>query len=304
MKRIIYSLYIDIPKEMLDYQPPYLGDTLPKTERTKLLFQEWSPWLTKMHEQYADKIGVDYKLFIADKKYLDYQAWFQNKYPQITGYNIVNFYKLHLLYELANEYDEILYLDFDAVPVTAENFFDVWNLNDGIAIKTSTDRAVQFLEHILFDERQRKKFGKASNRSPTAKYWNQRAMVLYDGIDGDYSQVFNTGIIGINREHLNRLNYFDDFDYVMNMMDELKEDDNGMWPDYVRSMFGWDNETIWGYKTMLNKVPTQLLDNDWHMFFDKTSHIQREAKIIHVVNKRFSYVKSWCKENNIQHLYE
>ena len=67
MKRIIYSLYIDIPKEMLDYQPPYLGDTLPKTERTKLLFQEWSPWLTKMHEQYADKIGVDYKLFIADK---------------------------------------------------------------------------------------------------------------------------------------------------------------------------------------------------------------------------------------------
>ena len=69
-------------------------------------------------------------------------------------------------------------------------------------------------------------------------------------------------------------------------------------------MFGWVNETIWGYKTMLNKVPTQLLDNDWHMFFDKTSHIQEEAKIIHIVNKRFSYVKSWCKENNIQHIYE
>ena len=33
----------------------------------------------------------------------------------LTAYNIVNFYKIHLLYELSKNYDEILYLDFDVV---------------------------------------------------------------------------------------------------------------------------------------------------------------------------------------------
>ena len=37
---MIYSLYIDIPSEDLDYQAPYYGDDMPKTQRTKLQFKE------------------------------------------------------------------------------------------------------------------------------------------------------------------------------------------------------------------------------------------------------------------------
>ena len=43
-------------------------------------------------------------------------------------YEIVNFYKIYLLDKLAEEYDEILYLDFDAIPVTNDNFFEYWDL--------------------------------------------------------------------------------------------------------------------------------------------------------------------------------
>ena len=38
--KMIYSLYIDIPSEDLDYQDPYYGDDMPKTQRTKLQFKE------------------------------------------------------------------------------------------------------------------------------------------------------------------------------------------------------------------------------------------------------------------------
>mgnify|MGYP001170850269 CR=1 FL=1 len=299
MKRIIYSLYIDIPDEQLDYQPPYPGDTLSKTERTKLLFQEHSPWLIEKQKAYAESIGVDYKVFMEDSKYLEFSEKMRQTYPQITGYNVVNFYKIQLMYDLAKEYDEILYLDLDVVPVTSANFFEVWDLSKGVAIKSNKNRVNHNLEKILMTPERRDSFGKkSSNRSPTAKFWNQRAMVLYDGIDGDYTHVFNTGIVGINREHLEKLDYFGNFNYTIELMDELKADED-IWPHYIRDMFGWDNETIWGYKTMENNVPCQWLNESWHMFFDKEIYIDTNTKLIHCVNKRFEYVKKWCEENNL-----
>ena len=51
---------------------------------------------------------------------------FRKDHPEITTYNIVNFYKLDLLYTFSQMYDEVLYLDFDVVPMTNENFFKVW----------------------------------------------------------------------------------------------------------------------------------------------------------------------------------
>ena len=63
MKRIIYSLYIDLDKAELDYQRPYEWDPdqLPKTEKTKLLFQEYYPWLKERQIEYANAIGIEYR---------------------------------------------------------------------------------------------------------------------------------------------------------------------------------------------------------------------------------------------------
>ena len=63
-----------------------------------------------------------------------YKDKLQKDYPYLTTYNIVNFYKIHLLYKLAQEYDEVLYLDFDVVPMKSDNFFERWDLSKGIAI--------------------------------------------------------------------------------------------------------------------------------------------------------------------------
>ena len=63
MKRIIYSLYVDIPEKELDKQPPHHDSNISKTLHTKLEFQKHPAWLKERHESYAKSIGVDYILF-------------------------------------------------------------------------------------------------------------------------------------------------------------------------------------------------------------------------------------------------
>lgn len=293
MKKIIYSLYIDIPKEELDWQLPYFGDEMSKTERTKLKLAEYSNWLTQQHKRYTDALGIEYRLYGYDEDYKAYEQHFKENYPQITAYNIINFYKIHLLYKLAEEFDEILYLDFDVVPLTNNNFFDQWNLNNGIAIlKNRKDIDISFRK-LMTDRMNIEKFGKVmSNRSPIAKYCNTRAMLMEMDADDSLTSVYNTGIVGATKQHLEQLDYFDGFSDTLKLMDELRYEENSMWPEHIQNIFGWDNETIWGYKMILNDVKEQILTPDWHHFMDKWSYIPTDTNFVHVINKDFAYVKN------------
>jgi len=71
-----------------------------------------------------------------------------------------------------------------------------------------------------------------------------------------------------------------------------------LYPEDVRNMFGYDNETIWSYKTKVNKVNVQWLDDRWHYFYDPhTDWIPKNSKFIHCINKRFDDV--WKFKSNI-----
>lgn len=300
MKRIIYSLYIDIPKEELDWQIPYFGDEMSKTERTKLKLAEYADWLESQHKRYADALGIEYRLYGYDEDYKAYEQHFKENYPQITAYNIVNFYKLHLLYKLSEEFDEILYLDFDVVPMSNNNFFDVWDLSKGVAILTNRTEIDTSFQQLIHTKRKRETYGRIiSNRSPTAKYWNCLAMLMEMGYSNTKTDVYNTGIVGINKQHLEQLDYFGDFKDTLALMDELKTDEDSMWPDHIKECFGWDNETIWGYKMIANNVNRQLLSEDWHHFMDKWSYIPDNTNLVHVINKDFKYVKRFYEKNNL-----
>ncbi len=252
-----------------------------------------------MHEQYAESIGIEYKLFEYDKKYEEYKDWFKSKYPEITSYNIVNFYKIHLMYELADQYDELLYLDFDAIPLSKKNFFNEWDLSKGVAILTNRTHVDTSLHTIkqLSDKHSTKGYTH-SIRSPTAKYWNCRAMLIENNYSGQ-NEVYNTGIIGINKHHLDQLDYWNDFKDTIEMMTDLRKDKDSMWPDHIQSLFGFDNETIWSYKMQLNNVSKQWLSDDWHHFMDKWNYIPVNTNIVHVINKNFKYVKDWYEKNNL-----
>lgn len=279
MKRVIYSLYIDIPENELDYQRPYPGDTISKTLRTKQLFKKHYMSLFRSKSEYAYKTGCDLKIYEYDSDFVKFKDRFK-KYKDITAYEIVNFYKIHLMYELGKTYDEILYLDFDVVPVTTENFFDVWDLTKGICVKQNNDKVTL--------NKPVSKLKNISTRDPTSKYFNTSAMLVHNN-KSHKNDVINTGIVGINKYHLDKLNYFENFDETLNLMTQLKSDYD-LFPKNIVDSFGYDNETIFSFKLKMNNTNVQWLDELWHFFHYKPSFIPSQAKFIHVIDKDFDKI--------------
>ena len=281
MERIIYSFYIDIPEKELDFFDKNIlkKDQTPTNLNTKLRLKENYTKLIACKNWYADQIGVPFKMFEYDTNFVLFQKNLQEKYPFITTYNVVNFYKIYLLYKLSKQYDEILYLDFDVIPLTTENFFDKWKLDKGIAILHNTHK-VRAMESITESSQ--------TIRSPTSKYYNAQAMLLEKNLS-PINNVINTGIIGINKDHLNRLNYFKNFDDEITMMNNLRTNYD-IFPKKIVDFFGFDNETLFSVKINENNVPIQWLDNQWHYFFDKELFIPKETKFVHTINKRFDIV--------------
>jgi len=302
MNQAIYSLYIDIASEELDWQPPFPGEKESKNEKAKRNFADHKDWLVMRQKEYAEANGIDYFLFENDDKWKQYKKEYQTKYPFLTTYNIVNFYKIHLMYELSKTYEEILYLDLDVTPLTTESFFDAWDLDRGIAIFKNfsyvdpSEQATKKLEDKFV------RFGiNSSVRSPAAKWWNSLAMTVELGgsVNKNKHPVFNTGIVGINRKHLEKLAYFEEFDDMLELMCELKEDEYSMYPSYVQDMFGWDNETLWAVKANINDVEIQWLNSKWHYFMDRQKFIPKDTKLVHAISKEFQFVREYCEKNNV-----
>jgi len=310
MQRVIYSLYIDIPKEEIDIFDKNLlkeGDT-PININTKNKFKIHYGQLCACKEYYAKEIGADFKMFEYGPDYIVYSNQLKEKYPYLTTYNIINFYNIHLMYELCKTYDEILFLDFDVVPIQNLNFFEHWDLTKGIAVLNNNDRRIP-IERVN-DTSQ-------TIRSPSSKYFNAQAMLFEKGLSTN-NDVINTGIVGINKEHLDKLDYFNHFENNLTLMkhlkiqirDEVKIDDEtgavhvikhndkyvtNIFPDKVRQYFGWDNETLFSVKLKENKVPVQWLDDKWHYFLYSQGFIPKETILCHAINKDFDLV--WRRIN-------
>ena len=116
------------------------------------------------------------------------------------------------MYELTKRYEEVLYLEFDVVPITNENIFTYIDINKGIACRVNHEKDgkyvhdfLSFNHDLLKDlEQNYENYYILSERSPRAKYWNCRAMLTHDGLDGD-NDVYNTGIVLANRENLEKI---------------------------------------------------------------------------------------------------
>ena len=289
MKRVIFSFYIDIPKEELDIfdkELPIIKNkkALPINLITKNRLKKHYVRLLIQKQAYAKKLGYDFKLFEYGPDWILFEQKLKREHPYLTTYNIVNFYKLHLLYELAKQYDEVLYLDFDVVPMQNIDFFEHWDLTKGIAVLNNNDR-VLVPENVTDSS--------TTIRSPTAKFYNAQAMLFEKGLSTK-NDVINTGIVGINKDHLAKLNYFKDFTENLTLMSRLKNG-VGIFPDKVLQYFGWDNETLFSVKLQENNVPVQWLDNKWHYFLYHQGFIPKETILCHTINKDFDLV--WRRLN-------
>ena len=284
MKRIIYSFYIDIPKQELDIfdkELPIVKDkkAMPINLVTKDRLKKHFLRLLVEKEAYAKKLGYDFKLFEYGPDWMLFEQKLKREHPYLTTYNIVNFYKIHLLYELAKQYDEVLYLDFDVVPMQHVDFFEHWDLTKGIAVLNNNDR-------VLVPENVND--SSTTIRSPTAKFYNAQAMLFEKGLSTK-NDVINTGIIGASAEHLNTLAYFEDFDKNLKLMTNLTKESD-LHPPRLLKYFGWDNETLFAVKIKENNVPILWLDDKWHYFFSNQKHVPQKVILCHTINKDFDTV--------------
>ena len=253
MSRVIYSLYIDIPEDDLDFFDKNIvkESHTPTNINTKNQFKIHYQKIVDNKKKYADSIGVDYFLHENDDNFKYYVEYFKTHYPFITMYNIVNFYKLELMNNYLHDYDEVLYLDFDAIPVTNENFFDVWDLSKGIAVLNNNNNIRP--THMPLD------MIKGTIRSPSAKYFNTMAM-LEENSMSPQCDVINTGIIGSNKKHWKKLNYWHRLVELFDLMHYLRSDiyaKDSMYPKNITDTFGYDNETIFSYRLKENNVDVQ-----------------------------------------------
>jgi len=277
MKRVIYSLYVDVPSKEHFGDSKNKHDTIDKANITINAFKNHYDRLIDTKITYAEHCKADFIMFEYDDQYKTFEQNFLKDYPDFTGYEIINFYKIHLLYELSKKYDEVLYLDFDVIPFTNESFFNSWNLSKGICVYSNN-------EHVIKNVRVNH-----SIRSPSAKYYNCQAMLL-EHDQNSKNDVINTGIIGARKEDIQKLDFFGKFKDTIDLMTKLRKDTSGLYPQNIIDMFRYDNETIFSFKREVNNIKIQWLDDKWHYFLDKQKFIPKDTKLVHCICKDFDLV--------------
>ena len=277
MSKVIYSLYVDVPAKEHFGDSKNKHDTVDKANVTINAFKKHYDRLIETKITYAEYCEAEFIMFEYDEQYQTFEKNFLKDFPMFTGYEIINFYKIHLLYELSKKYDEILYLDFDVIPFTDESFFDVWDLTKGICVYNNNDQVVNNVNvnHSI--------------RSPSAKYFNCQAMLIESGVS-PRNDVINTGIIGARKEDIQKLDFFGKFKETIDMMTELRNDTSGLYPQNIIDMFRYDNETIFSFKREVNHITIQWLDDKWHYFLDKQKFIPKDTKLVHCICKDFDLV--------------
>ena len=86
MKKVVYSVFIDIPEDKLDNPGWFENDVQVKTDKslqTKNALKENYDGIVARQKQYAESIGADYHLYEMDDYYKDFVATFEQEYPEV-----------------------------------------------------------------------------------------------------------------------------------------------------------------------------------------------------------------------------
>ena len=289
MKKVVYSIFIDIPEDKLDNPGWFENGVQVKTSKsleTKNALKENYDKIAEKQKAYAEAIGADYHLYEWDDYYTDFVATFEKDYPEVSHYDIVNFYKHWTMLDMAAIYDAVCYLDFDVVPNTTDCIFEAHDIQNKFGCAHSNALAA-WGKTVSSDEYN------TCIRNPSTKYWNAHAMLLEEGYEPD-NDVFNTGIMVASSGVIKKLGYFKNFRENLDVMTELKNDEDSMYPYNIRRVFGYDNETLFSYLVHSKEIPLQYLNGPWHYIvdekFDGPKRLDPSAKMYHFINKKMEWV--------------
>ena len=282
--KIIFSIFIDIPEDKLDNPGWYEKGVQVKTDKslqTKNALYNNRVELERRQREYAESLNVEYRLLGNDKEYKDFCKYMKD-YPMISEYDIINFYKHWAMKNFAENYEQVCYLDFDVVPNTDENVFNI--IQSGFGVAHSNDLA-EWGKNISSTKYN------TCIRNPSSKYWNTYAMLLEDDMEPE-NDVFNTGIMVAGYNIIQELGYFHEFDKTLDLMTYLKEEEDSIHPPNIQRIFNYDNETVFSYLVKKRDIGIDWLPNEWHYIVDhpKKEMVDTRAKLYHVINKKVEWV--------------
>jgi hypothetical protein len=263
MKRVIFTTFDDIKQGKDRWNVGTAADYLVK---------EYFDRLVENKKQYAEKIGVDFKFFQNTMK--DFEV------PGQLEFTKANLYKHHVMSQLADEYDEVMYCDMDVVFNTDENIFDELDLSKGIHIKDQDRRIENKNIHEVF-------YSEIGNRNPTLKYHITRDM-----LGGKENHVMNTGIMIAKSEHIKQIKFIErmpDAILKIKKLATIDWDNPEEEPVYLRLHYYANNESIFSYILEQFEVPYVIMPREWHYIVDHfPDDIDPNAKVYHFINKKFS----------------
>ena len=261
MRRVIFSIYDDIE---------HIQDRWHTNSYQVHQIQNYWDLLMANKKEYAESIGVEFKFYHNTMKDFEINAGFE--------FARVNLYKHHIMAELAEEYDEVMYVDVDVVFNTKENIFEELDLSKGIHIKEQTSSVLdKNIQKLLLKE--------VGQRSPTIKYH-----ITKDLLNGADNHVMNTGIMIANSETIRSIRYYDRTFEASEKIRTIKEnnykrDDFSLLRDYYYP----NNESIFSYILENHNIPYVLMDEEWHTIIQDPREIDWDKiKIAHFINKKFN----------------
>lgn len=252
MKRIIFSVY---QENLEDHQSA--------TSYKKDQFKKYRKILEQNHKDYASLCKADYELFTNVE----------------TNYDIIQFQKIKKLKELAQYYDEVLYLDFDVITNTNKSFFERFDLDNicayGIKKKHNENE-------IMY-------FSMTDTWNPMDMYSKaccKNAMLFLDGYE-ESDVILNTGVIGVNKKSSELI----DFSKCNSMLKEAIEDSN--YPIEMSKVWKPNNEVYLSYIIERYNLPYTNIGLQWNFILDNR-HREYSAAVhfYHCVNKDFNLVLS------------
>ena len=263
MKRVIFTTYDDIEKENDQWGMNYYA-----TESINEYFDR----LISNKEEYANSlINVEFKFYHNTMK--DFNVDTELEFTK------ANIYKHHIMAELAEEFDEVMYVDMDVVFNTEKNVFDELDLSKGIHIQVQTHEVTsKDIEGVMFEN--------IGNRSPTLKYH-----ITKDLLGGGGNHVMNTGIMIAKSEHIKKIKYIERLPSIIERIQEMRV--SGVNDDkykFLRMYYYPNNESIFSYFMESTDIPYEIMDERWHKIIKDTPQPLDwdNIEIAHFIGKKFS----------------
>lgn len=237
--------------------------------------------LMKRQSLYAEFCKADYFVYESDEQ-ID------------NEYNSIQFFKIKQLEKLADEYDEILYLDLDVIPYIFKDFFKE---NDLSKICCYWQDGYEHGLKTLFREKYKeyKNLHALDVMNTWVKACSKNALLTLENLKTNNNLIVNTGVIGGNSEIIKQLKFSENLDYMLKQMKEAQYDN--VYPPEMHKFMIPNNEVFFSYLIEKNKIPFTQLDEKWNKILDypKASfkrHQTRGHKIndmhfVHVIHKNF-----------------